>query len=76
MGTMRHHRRGDDLACFKLGDKVHIHFCDTSASVVYSCNGVIALDKDGDLCVANGIRRDKLKLIDGCYGFVTKGWRK
>lgn len=68
----RRTRRGDDLSSFKVGEKVHISFCDTSASVVYSCDGHVAIDDDGDLCVINGIRADKFKHIDGCYTFVEK----
>jgi len=55
-----------------LNDIVHIHFCDTSATVVYSANGVVKKNKDGELYVKNGpIREDLISDIDGCYVFLT-----
>jgi hypothetical protein len=63
--------RGDDLWSFKVGDRVYISSCDTSASVVAGAEGIIREDERGDLYVENGIRKDYLKDIDGCYTFVN-----
>jgi hypothetical protein len=60
------------LTDLKPGDKVHINFCDTSATKVYCQNGVIKSSKDGQLYVENGIRTDFLKDVDGCYVFLTE----
>lgn len=63
--------RGDSLDTLKIGDKVKISFCDTSASVVYSCDGFVMSDGGGPY-IKNGIRKDYFKDIDGCYVFVEK----
>lgn len=47
-----------------LGQKVKISFFDTSGSVVYSCEGIIVIDSDGDLAVQSKNRLDKVKFVD------------
>lgn len=58
--------------CLSVGDKVYINFCDTSATVDYGSFGVVEKDENGNLYVANGIRKDYVKDMDGCYTFLTK----
>lgn len=50
------------------GQKVEISFFDASGavnpSVVYSCQGIIVIDDDGELAVQSKNRLDKVKFAD------------